>query len=136
MALSFQCGLAPVLICLTGATDLPFERSACASRSDNRRSCARARKVDVYREAVKIARRIELVLPDQLIPQNFQYKREGLRLLLIQQEVARRLRRPQSYVAKYENGERRLDVVEFVLIARTIGADPLRLLKDVLRRDI
>jgi transcriptional regulator with XRE-family HTH domain len=55
---------------------------------------------------------------------------------LTQQDVATRLRRPQSFVAKYENGERRLDVVEFVMIARAIGADPLRLLKSLLRRDI
>ena len=48
---------------------------------------------------------------------------------LTQQEVAKRLKRPQSFVAKYEGGERRIDVVEFVAIARAIGADPVRLLK-------
>jgi transcriptional regulator with XRE-family HTH domain len=42
---------------------------------------------------------------------------------LTQQEVANRLRKPQSFVAKYEGGERRLDVVEFLAIARAIGAD-------------
>jgi transcriptional regulator with XRE-family HTH domain len=40
---------------------------------------------------------------------------------LTQQEVARRLGRPQSYVAKIENNERRLDVVEFLALARAIG---------------
>ncbi|QWG22200.1 helix-turn-helix domain-containing protein [Bradyrhizobium sediminis] len=49
---------------------------------------------------------------------------------LTQQALARRLKRPQSFVAKYEGGERRLDVVEFVAIVRAIGADPVKLLRD------
>ena len=52
---------------------------------------------------------------------------------LTQAQVADRLGKPQSFVAKYENGERRLDVVEFVAIARTMGADPLRLFKALLK---
>jgi transcriptional regulator with XRE-family HTH domain len=47
---------------------------------------------------------------------------------LTQQVLARRLNKPQSFVAKYEGGERRLDVVEFIVIARALGADPLRLM--------
>ena len=43
---------------------------------------------------------------------------------LTQQQVADKLGRPQSFVAKYEGGERRLDVVEFVEIAGVLGADP------------
>lgn len=57
-------------------------------------------------------------------------KRAGL----TQQELAKRLRRPQSFVAKYEGGERRLDVVEFVTIVRAIGANPLRILKSLVNR--
>jgi transcriptional regulator with XRE-family HTH domain len=48
---------------------------------------------------------------------------------LTQHDLAKRLRRPQSFVAKYEGGERRIDVVEFLTIARAIGADPVRLLR-------
>ena len=44
-----------------------------------------------------------------------------------------RLKRPQSFVAKYEGGERRLDVIEFLTIAKAIGADPLRLIKRLIR---
>ena len=33
------------------------------------------------------------------------------------------LSKPQSYVAKYEKGERRLDVVEFVEVAEAIDFD-------------
>ena len=43
---------------------------------------------------------------------------------LTQQQVADRLDRPQSFVAKYEGGERRLDIVEFVTIAKQLKADP------------
>ncbi len=41
-----------------------------------------------------------------------------------QQELADRLQRPQSYVAKIETGERRLDVVEFVEWFLALNADP------------
>jgi transcriptional regulator with XRE-family HTH domain len=50
---------------------------------------------------------------------------------LTQHALARRLGRPQSFVAKYEGGERRLDVVEFVAVIQAIGADPVRLLRDL-----
>ncbi len=40
---------------------------------------------------------------------------------LTQAEVARRLRRPQSYVSKCESGERRVDAVELARFARLYG---------------
>lgn len=43
---------------------------------------------------------------------------------LTQQELAQKLSRPQSYVSKYERGERRLDVIEFLEIAQLVGIDP------------
>ena len=55
---------------------------------------------------------------------------------LTQQELGKRLRRPQSFVAKYEKGERRIDVIEFVAIARAIGTDPARLFKRLLQRNV
>jgi transcriptional regulator with XRE-family HTH domain len=48
---------------------------------------------------------------------------------LTQAELAQRLKKPQSYVSKFERGERRLDVVEFLEVARVIGIDPFQLLK-------
>lgn len=39
---------------------------------------------------------------------------------LTQTELATKLDRPQSYISKYENGERRLDVVEFLEIAKVL----------------
>jgi transcriptional regulator with XRE-family HTH domain len=47
-----------------------------------------------------------------------------------QQELAKKLGKPQSFVSKYERGERRLDVVEFLMIARTLEADPYSLLRE------
>jgi len=43
---------------------------------------------------------------------------------LTQVDVAERLGKPQSFVSKYERGERRLDVVEFLEVAKAIGIDP------------
>jgi transcriptional regulator with XRE-family HTH domain len=40
---------------------------------------------------------------------------------LTQVEVARRLDVPQSFVSKYEAGERRLDVIELRHVAEAIG---------------
>ncbi len=53
---------------------------------------------------------------------------------LTQYELAQRLRRPQSFVAKYEGGERRVDVVEFIEICKAVGADPNKLLKVLIQR--
>lgn len=49
-----------------------------------------------------------------------------------QQTLARKLGRPQSFIAKYEGGERRLDLIEFTAIAKALGADPLKLFRDFL----
>lgn len=43
---------------------------------------------------------------------------------LTQVDVAARLGKPQSYVSKYERGERRLDFVEFIALSRTLGITP------------
>lgn len=56
-------------------------------------------------------------------------KRAGL----TQHDVAKKLNKPQSFVAKYEGGERRIDVVEFLAIAQAIGADPIRILRALMR---
>lgn len=50
---------------------------------------------------------------------------------LTQHALAKRLRKPQSFVAKFEGGERRIDVVEFLAITRAIGADPVRILRSL-----
>jgi transcriptional regulator with XRE-family HTH domain len=47
-----------------------------------------------------------------------------------QQRLATKLGKPQSFVAKYEGGERRIDLVEFIAIARALDADPVKLFRD------
>jgi transcriptional regulator with XRE-family HTH domain len=53
---------------------------------------------------------------------------------LRQEDVAHRLKRPQSYVSKIELGERRLDVVEYIEFAQAIEADAIRILGQVIKR--
>jgi transcriptional regulator with XRE-family HTH domain len=53
---------------------------------------------------------------------------------LTQQAVADRLGRPQSYVAKVEGCERRMDVVELLQIAKAIGFDPMVLIRSAWRQ--
>jgi transcriptional regulator with XRE-family HTH domain len=50
---------------------------------------------------------------------------------LTQAALAKYLQKPQSFVAKYENGERRLDVVEFLIVTRVIGVDPCVILRTI-----
>jgi transcriptional regulator with XRE-family HTH domain len=50
-----------------------------------------------------------------------------------QAELAALLNRPQSFVSKFESGERRLDVPEFVAIAKALQLDPLKLMRQYLK---
>jgi ribosome-binding protein aMBF1 (putative translation factor) len=45
-----------------------------------------------------------------------------------QENLADRLKCHQSLVARLESGERRIDVVELVVLARAIGFDPFEVL--------
>lgn len=51
---------------------------------------------------------------------------------LNQRELADRLNRPRSFVGRTEAGERRLDVVEFIEIARVLEVDPRQLFAKLL----
>lgn len=68
----------------------------------------------------------------QVVRSKFSEKYERFLSLLIaerkaagitQEQLARRLGRPQSFVSKYERGERRLDVVEFLAVTEAMGTD-------------
>ncbi len=50
-----------------------------------------------------------------------------------QHELARRLKKPQSFVSKYERGERRLDVPEYVHIVSALELDPIKWLRRIIK---
>lgn len=51
---------------------------------------------------------------------------------LTQQQVADRLGKPQSYVAKVEGAERRIDVLEFAALVKAMDSNPTALLDRLL----
>lgn len=53
---------------------------------------------------------------------------------LTQTQLAAKLGRPQSFVSKYERADRRLDVVEFLEVARALDVDPVQMIADLAGR--
>lgn len=58
--------------------------------------------------------------------------RKGARVSQV--ELAKRLGKPQPFISYIENGERRIDVVEFYAIAKALGVDPVKLFGRVVRK--
>lgn len=52
-----------------------------------------------------------------------------------QAALAEKLGRLQSFVSKYERGERRLDVVEFLDVAQALDLDPCQVLQQLQSTD-
>nr|WP_284699576.1 helix-turn-helix transcriptional regulator [Sphingomonas lycopersici] len=48
---------------------------------------------------------------------------------LTQQAVADKIGKPQQYVSRYETGERRLDIFEFIDVAAALDVDALSLIR-------
>lgn len=53
---------------------------------------------------------------------------------LTQAQVAEKVGKDQTFVSIVERGQRRVDVLEFVALARAMGADPAKLFVEVLKR--
>ena len=51
---------------------------------------------------------------------------------LTQTDLAQRLGKPQQFVSRYEVGDRRLDAIEYIDVAKAVGLDPLCALAEVL----
>ena len=50
---------------------------------------------------------------------------------LTQVEVAHYLGKPQSFVSKYESGERRLDVIEFIEVCKALKINPATIIEQL-----
>jgi transcriptional regulator with XRE-family HTH domain len=53
---------------------------------------------------------------------------------ITQVELAEQLERPQSFVSKFERGERRLDVIEFIEVVNALGIDPATFIKRLIKK--
>ena len=53
---------------------------------------------------------------------------------MAQHQLAKRLGKPQPFIAKYEGGEHRIDVIEFLKIVRGTGADPTAIFRALARQ--
>jgi len=60
-------------------------------------------------------------------------KQARLNAGLRQVDLAQQLAKPQSYIAKIENGERKLDFIEVLDICAAIGLDPCELAKELVK---
>ena len=54
-------------------------------------------------------------------------KRKGF----TQKKLADILKKNQSYISKYENGDRRLDVIEFLDVAHAMNINPVEIISDL-----
>ena len=52
---------------------------------------------------------------------------------LTQAQLARLLRKPQSFVSNYERGQRRIDVLELLRIVAALGGDSREVFKDIIK---
>jgi transcriptional regulator with XRE-family HTH domain len=52
---------------------------------------------------------------------------------LTQQELAKRLDKPQSFVSAYERGQRRIDLAEFLVIAQALKGNPQEIFGAILQ---
>lgn len=50
---------------------------------------------------------------------------------ITQEVLSKKLGRPQSFVSKIENGERRIDVIELLEITEFLGVDACELIRDL-----
>ena len=53
---------------------------------------------------------------------------------LTQVQLAKLLRKPQSFVSSYETGQRRIDVLDMLRIVEALKGNPQKVFSDIVRR--
>nr|WP_255647837.1 helix-turn-helix transcriptional regulator [Ensifer sp. IC4062] len=53
---------------------------------------------------------------------------------LTQDDLAKAVGEHQSFIARLESGQRRIDVIEYVTLAQVIGFDPIEALKQLVSK--
>jgi ribosome-binding protein aMBF1 (putative translation factor) len=100
----------PVSACSRARTRFGFKPKSGYDRDESRAETAKSVTKSVFTNKYKVFR-------EALIK-----AREAAGIT--QRELSKKLSRPQSFVSKYERGERRLDVVEFLEVTKVLGIDP------------
>ncbi|MBD5405507.1 helix-turn-helix transcriptional regulator [bacterium] len=59
-------------------------------------------------------------------------KRERISKEINQENLGKRLNKPQSFISKVETGERILDTIEFIKVSKKLKSNPLKLFKELL----
>jgi transcriptional regulator with XRE-family HTH domain len=71
--------------------------------------------------------------------QQYEYLRSELKKArlageLHQLDLAKRLKKPQSFISKVESGERNLDIIEFISYCTALELEPAKFLKKLIDR--
>lgn len=53
---------------------------------------------------------------------------------VLQEDLASRIGKNQSFISRIESGQRRVDILEFVALARALAVDPAKLFQRVLSK--
>ena len=62
----------------------------------------------------------------------FELKKSRQEAKMLQIDVAKKLKKPQSYISKVESGERTIDLIEFISYCDALGLDAPKWIRKLL----